>query len=170
MNNLYLDFDGVINTFSARPPHRNTGWTGEWREKRIDGERVFWSVELVDRLMTLSTQPDVQVVFASDWRSKGLEYLEPVFGAGKDRWDVLDASDDRLRDSHPWWKMEEIENHRLRTSPSQSIWVDDNIGRARGIDVWRKQQGVGFMTLVTDQHHGITRKDMTMIENVLLPD
>lgn len=170
MNNLYLDFDGVINTFSARPPHQNTGWTGEWREERIDGMRVFWSVELVERLMTLSAHPDVQIVFASDWRSKGLEHLEPVFGAGKDCWEVLDASDDRLEDPNPWWKMEEIENHRLRTSPGQSIWVDDNITYAKGMSEWRREQGVGFMTLVTNQHHGISRKNMTMIENVLIPD
>lgn len=165
MRTLYLDVDGALSPFSSGPPKQNTGWMGDWRTVKVSSYNMLYSVELVDRLNEIAKLPDVEIVWATDWLSEAPELLAPAIGLHGENWTVLEASKSRMEDSHPWWKMEEIEKHYTNTEVEVAIWADDNIRFARGIDKWRKGLGPNFYTLHLDKHHGLSKKNMVSIEN-----
>lgn len=170
MNILFLDVDGVINSFSDRPPKKNTNWLGEWRTEKVDGVRVMWSVELIERLNTLGHHPDVQIVWATDWRSTASEILSGVIGADSAHWGLLDPSDALLEDTQRWWKHDFIRGCIDEYNPTRSLWVDDNIFNAKNARYWLEERGKNFLALPTNPYHGITHRQMIIIEGYLTRD
>lgn len=167
MNILFLDVDGVINSFSDRPPKKNSGWFGEWRTEKVDGIRVMWSVELIERLNTLGHHPDVQIVWATDWRLSASETLAGVIGADSAHWGLLDPSDALLEDTRRWWKHDFIREYIEKHEPTRSVWVDDNIHNAKNARYWLQERGQNFLAIPTNGYHGLTQRQMALIEAYL---
>jgi hypothetical protein len=128
---------------------------------------MIYSTELVDCLNNLANQTNVEIVWATDWVSDAPELLAPAIGLHGENWTVLEASASRMADSYPWWKMEEIENHFINTEVETAIWADDNIRYASGIGEWRKRLGNLVVPVHTDKNHGLTRKNIELIEAFL---
>jgi hypothetical protein len=170
MNILFLDVDGVINSFSDRPPRKNSGWLGEWRAEKIGGVRVLWSVELIERLNALADRPDVEIVWATDWRSEAPEILSGVIGAKGRHWAVLDPSDAHLEAFEPWWKHDYIREYLDTANPDRAIWVDDNLHNAKNARYWLAERGENFLGLATNPYHGLTRGGIKIIENYFSVD
>lgn len=167
MKYLYLDVDGCVNAFSDRPPRKNTGWRGVWGSERITDQPVLWSHELVERLNKLSDRDDIEIVWLTDWRSEATEFLAPVLGLNGQNWTVLSASDDEIDVPHPWWKLAKLMDHYRAVQPEKAVWVDDNIkyiSRDDLVDI--KWYHRNLVLINPNSHHGITQRDMTMIENI----
>lgn len=164
MKTLYLDVDGTISPFSTGSPKHNTGWKGDWRTVKVGPYDMLYSVELVERLNAIAELPDVEIVWATDWLSDAPELLAPAIGLHGENWTVLEASASRMADSYPWWKMEEIENHFRNNNVEAAIWADDNIRYASGIEDWRKRLEYLVVPMHTDKNHGLTRKNIELVE------
>lgn len=163
MHTLFLDIDGVINSISSRPPKTNTGWTGEWTEKRIEGFRILWSNELIDALNNLAARDDLQIIWHTDWRKQALVLAHEV---GLPEFPYLDAPDDELATVSPWWKLSRVQDHWDTTTSEKTVWIDDSIAYDPASSSWCRTLDRALV-IVPNSYHGLTKKHIQQINEFL---
>jgi hypothetical protein len=124
---IYIDVDGVINSFHQS--FKGTGWSGDYRLKKIIGYKIRWYTDLVDSLNELAKREDVEVKWLTTWQDKAVTDLCPALGIEGQYWDVLYAADqeDLFDLSNGWWKLRAIIKDYTIHQPDKVVWIDDDI-------------------------------------------
>lgn len=153
---LYLDVDGVLN---ADMPY---GWDKEQRHQaKVCGYTIRWAGDLIERINAL----DVDIWWATTWRSSAVEYLEyhiPIKSVG-----VIHPG---LNPDAPliWpsiaWKTEAILMHQAE-SPSRFIHADDEI---YDVESWASTVfDIGGLPICPESWRGLSPKELERMENYL---
>lgn len=177
-SNIYLDVDGVINSFSKKPPKNDTGWKGEW----LRGDAVvpndyptggwsmgsssqtfsiFWSVELIDSLNKISEMDDVNIIWLTTWKEHAKTVLSPLVGINGQEWVHLDAGD--VYDTKDWWKLTAIREHVRETNPDRIIWLDDDLGFDYQARLWVNSLKNRILPITPNSNLGLTKKHISDI-------
>lgn len=169
MKNIYLDIDGVINAMSHNPPSMNTQWFGTWKQEKVMGYTILWSVELVERLNALAARPDVQIKWLTTWRKDAAQtFSEPVGLDGHD-WFYFDTPDEDLYVAHDWWKFRHVRDEFEKGVADKYVWIDDDLMWEQHSRNWLEDKDPDIILPISpNSNHGITRKHMDQIEAFLL--
>lgn len=149
-------------------PRTNTGWMGEWKQEKINGFTILWSVELVDWLNDTAARPDITIKWLTTWQDEAANVFSGPVGLAGATWPYFIADNQLdLRDMEHWWKLAIIKRDLRRTRPSKAVWLDDDIkfdGYARN---WVKEEEPNILAISPNSHHGLTKKDTIRIEEYL---
>lgn len=167
---LYLDVDGPLNPYAARPErrpdgyttHRMTpeGWLGRhhpWERHRVRPLRVWLNPGHGDELRELSDVFDL--VWATTWGGDANTLISPVLGLPElpvvDWPGMFDESPDGT-----FWKTRHVLAH---AAGRPFAWVDDELGDADRAYVATRHPGSALLHRV-DARHGLRPADFTALK------
>ncbi|CAL9352398.1 hypothetical protein [Streptomyces sp. enrichment culture] len=166
---LYLDVDGPLNPYAARPErrpegyatHRMTpaGWLDRhhpWERSRVRPLRVWLNPGHGDRLRELSDLFDL--VWATTWGGDANTLIAPVLGLPElpvvDWPGMFDDGPDGT-----FWKTRHVLAH---AAGRPFAWVDDELGDTDRAYVAARHQGSALLHRV-DARHGLRPADFTAL-------
>lgn len=179
---IFLDFDGVINTFPDRKVLRRGGightrWLkpGDPRRDlydvrrafRLDGNeqartsrgrfRVHWSREVVGRLDAL----DVDIHWLSTWQPYAVSTLDPMLGVN---WPT-EIWYDPVTDERRWTGKRRTVFDAIRRGDRPIIWVDDEeITWTVRMQVESLRPACPVLMVSPDERIGLSRRQLALIE------
>jgi len=123
MINVYVDVDGVLNGVYAQAGQG--GWNPSClRREQINGFRITWHTDMINRLHNLLDQPHVHPVWLTTWEDDAPRLIAPALCIGFD-WPVL----------HPtqttFGKQREVFDDVEDTQPDKVLWLDDDAAYSR---------------------------------------
>lgn len=124
---LFLDVDGVLNSFPVRGLRY-------YRERRRKARAWMFElhyrpriIRLLDRLVETH---DVDIVWLSTWSHRCTEELEPALGF-RHTFDVVPMPDDTFNryaaDPDKWWKALHMHAWLDEDPDRRAVWVDDDL-------------------------------------------
>ena len=159
MINVYIDVDGVINSFNRTSM---AGWKEQWQLAEILGYQIHWYPDLIEELNKLSKREDVTFKWLTTWQNDAVEHLCPQLGIEGTEWEVLYAEDeDSLFDLRDWWKLRAIIKDVEKTAPDGVVWIDDDIKYEGKALQWVRQDNILAISPFTSW--GMTKEDFSDI-------
>jgi hypothetical protein len=155
--NIYLDVDGVINSFHKS---KAAGWAGDWKLAKVIGYKIHWYTDLVEELNKLSKMEGVNMVWLTTWQNQAVTDLCPALGIEGTEWRVLYAEDKHdLADLRNWWKLREIRKDIALTEPDKIIWIDDDFKYDREAIEWAESISDKILPICPFSDWGMTKED-----------
>jgi hypothetical protein len=160
--NIYLDVDGVINSFHKS---RTAGWEGDWNLAKVIGYKIHWYTDLVEELNKLSKMEGVTMKWLTTWQDKAVSELCPSLGIEGTDWEVLyaDKEADDLFDIRNWWKLRAIRKDVASTEPDKIVWVDDDFKYERNAIEWAESISDKILPISPFTDWGMTKEDFSDI-------
>lgn len=157
MINIYFDFDGCINIFSAKPPRQNTFWQKEWKTTKLEGMPIHYSTELVEAINELASRDDVRPVWLTDWQELARDVVAPEIGLDGP-WDVLTGD----LEGYPWWKVKALQDDLKANPVDKFIIIDDNLLYSKEMKefVLNKDH---ILAIHPNAYHGVTKRNISGI-------
>jgi hypothetical protein len=164
---LYLDVDGVINAFRYNLSTETWPWPTDPRTEWINGYRITWSPELVERLNALCRRPGVKVHWLTTWQREAAEVLSPQIGLDGEWWPVptSEIDKDRMWDMAVWWKFDFVRTLDPATVPI--VWVDDELVFDKVSASWAAEYPEDTLLISPAPHKGITPNMLEKIEEFI---
>lgn len=155
---IYLDVDGVINSFGKS---ETIGWTGTWNLKKVIGYKIHWYTDLVEELNKLAAMENVTVKWLTTWQDKAVTDLCPALGIEGTSWDVIYAEDqeDLFDLSNGWWKLRAIMKDVAIHDPDKIVWIDDDFKYEREAVGWAEHISEKILPISPFTHWGMTKED-----------
>ena len=130
---LFLDFDGVVNILDRdqreNPAEGNKfAYIGCTAERRPYAEYpIVWNPDVVDALNELNEDPEIAVVWLTDWQKAhdGLDNIKETLGLGP-----FEATE--VARTSGWWKTASRHYYLHDNEPTRTVWVDDNVFSSSG--------------------------------------
>lgn len=178
MLNIFLDFDGVINTFKPQkdPDHAEFYLVDKKKRVKIEdgglsqGYKVAWSSELVDDMKkTMFSNPNVTVHWLTSWYSWVFHTLHPIFGFPR-------GNTQRLNWNHQgggYGKFIALHEY-ITTHPDEPfVWIDDELNDFlvydegdNGMDLQRDFTGAHLL-VPSDTDYGVTKAQWSDVKDFL---
>lgn len=159
---LYIDVDGVINSFHRT---KTAGWKGDWNLAKVIGYKIHWYTELVEELNKLSKREDVEFKWLTTWQDQAVTDLCPALGIEGTGWEVLYAEEqeDLFDRSNGWWKLRAIIKDYTIHQPDKVVWIDDDFKYEGNAMAWANfmEETVYPVSPFTDW--GMTREEFSGI-------
>src|SRR5213595_547392 len=155
--NIYIDVDGVINSFHQS---KTAGWEGEWNLAKVIGYKIHWYTDLVEELNKLAAMENVTVKWLTTWQDKAVTDLCPALGIEGTDWEVLFCQEGGdLFDLRRWWKLTAIKEDVSKTNPDKIVWIDDDFKYERNAIEWAESISDKILPISPFTDWGMTKED-----------